>query len=162
MLDIRRAKSSDIEAIWSIFQDVVRDGTTFPYRADTTKNDFVSIWFAKNSTVYVALKDDEVVGSYVIKALWPGAGAHVAHGSYMVSPLNRGEGIGLALGQHSLDEARKSGYLAMQFNLVVSTNRSAVKLWQKLGFKIVGTLPEVFKHPQMGYVDAYVMHRLLN
>jgi L-amino acid N-acyltransferase YncA len=162
MLEIRRAQSSDTDDLYSIFQDVIRDGTTFPYRPDTTKSDFVAIWLAKGSTAYVALKNDEVVGSYVIKQLWPGAGSHVAHGSYMVAPLNRGEGIGSALGEHSLEEARKAGYLAMQFNLVVSSNRSAVKLWQKLGFAVVGTLPGVFKHPQLGLIDAYVMHRFLS
>jgi L-amino acid N-acyltransferase YncA len=162
MLEIRRAQSKDLDGMWSIFQDVIRDGTSFPYRADTSKNEFVAIWLAKGSTAYVAEKGDEIVGSYNLHPLWPGAGSHVAHASYMVSPLTRGEGIGFALGEHSLEEARKAGYLAMQFNLVVSSNRSAVKLWQKLGFKIVGTLPEVFKHSQSGFVDAYVMHRFLN
>src|ERR1700733_3864259 len=161
MLEIRRVQPADTDDLYSIFQDVIRDGTTFPYRADTSKSDFVTIWLAKGSTVYVAVKGNEIVGSYVIKPLWPGAGSHVAHGSYMVAPLNRGEGIGFALGEHSLEEARQAGFLAMQFNLVVSSNRSAVKLWQKLGFLVVGTLPGVFKHPQLGLIDAYVMHRFL-
>jgi hypothetical protein len=51
---------------------------------------------------------------------------------------------------------------SLQFNFVVSTNIGAVSLWKKLGFSIVGTVPKAFKHHQLGYVDAYVMHRFLN
>ena len=88
-------------------------------------------------------------------------GSHVANASFMVSPEHNGKGIGRSLGLHCLQEARKAGYEAMQFNFVVSTNKAAVALWQKLGFSIVGTLPKVFRHHELGYVDAYVMHRFL-
>jgi ribosomal protein S18 acetylase RimI-like enzyme len=80
----------------------------------------------------------------------------------MVSPEAQGVGIGKMLGQHSLDEARRQGYLAMQFNDVVSTNLAAVMLWKKLGFSVVGTLPKAFRHQRLGYVDAYVMYQLLS
>jgi len=53
------------------------------------------------------------------------------------------------------------GFKAMQFNMVVATNTNAVKAWKKMGFVIVGTLPKVFNHQELGYVDAYVMHRFL-
>jgi ribosomal protein S18 acetylase RimI-like enzyme len=71
-------------------------------------------------------------------------------------------GVGKAMGQHCLIEARKAGYVAMQFNFVVVTNTDAISLWKKLGFSIVGTLPKAFKHQQLGYVDVYVMYRFLN
>ena len=61
----------------------------------------------------------------------------------MVSPGHSGKGIGQRLGLHDLQEAKKAGYEAMQFNFVISTNQAAVALWQKLGFSIVGTLPKV-------------------
>ena len=63
--------------------------------------------------------------------------------------------------EHSLGHARSRGYRAMQFNSVVSTNERAVRLWQSLGFQIVGRLPEAFRHPTDGYVDALVMYQLL-
>ena len=62
---------------------------------------------------------------------------------------------------HSLEEARVRGYRAMQFNLVVSSNERAVRLWGSFGFEIVGRLPEAFEHPALGFVDAYVMYRRL-
>jgi ribosomal protein S18 acetylase RimI-like enzyme len=90
-----------------------------------------------------------------------GRGDHVANASYMVSPAAQGVGVGRMLGEHSVAEARRQGFLAMQFNYVVSTNTGALKLWKKLGFCIVGTLPKAFRHQRLGYVDAYVMYQLL-
>jgi ribosomal protein S18 acetylase RimI-like enzyme len=90
-----------------------------------------------------------------------GLGSHVANASFMVDPSAHGRGAGRAMGEHCLNEARKAGYAAMQFNFVVSTNTAGVALWKKLGFQIVGTLPKAFRHRRLGDVDAYVMHRFL-
>jgi ribosomal protein S18 acetylase RimI-like enzyme len=79
----------------------------------------------------------------------------------MVSGSVRGQGIGRAMAEHSLSEARRLGFRAMQFNFVISTNTAAIRLWQELGFEIVGTLPLAFRHPNKGYVDVYVMYRSL-
>jgi ribosomal protein S18 acetylase RimI-like enzyme len=43
----------------------------------------------------------------------------------------------------------------------VETNTAAVRLWQSLGFRIIGTVPEAFHHPTHGYVGLHVMHRPL-
>lgn len=79
----------------------------------------------------------------------------------MVSDQDRGLGVGRAMAEHSLNVARKAGYLGMQFNIVVSTNHSAVKLWQTLGFKIIGTTPKGFHHQKLGFVDTYIMFKEL-
>ena len=79
----------------------------------------------------------------------------------MVAPEARGLGVGRAMGEHCLSEARRLGFRAMQFNFVVSTNEAAISLWQNLGFTIVGTLPGAFRHPEKGHVDVYVMFRSL-
>jgi len=107
------------------------------------------------------LQDRHVVGSYVLRPNRPGLGAHVSNASFIVARSARGLGVGRAMGEHCLSEARRLGFRAMQFNFVVSTNESAVHLWQQLGFKIVGTLPGAFRHSQKGYVDVYVMFRSL-
>src|SRR4029077_10670361 len=106
-------------------------------------------------------KRAQVVGSYTLHPNHPGTGAHVANAAFIVAKAARGQGIGRAMGEHCLNEARRLGFRAMQFNFVVSTNESAVKLWQDLGMKIVGTLPGAFRHPQEGYVDVYVMFQEL-
>ena len=79
----------------------------------------------------------------------------------MVDPAVQGKGAGRAMGEHCLEQARQAGYRAMQFNFVVSTNSAAVNLWKKLGFEIVGTLPNAYRHSRLGYVDAFVMYREL-
>jgi ribosomal protein S18 acetylase RimI-like enzyme len=158
---IRRALASDAEAIWQIFQAVVTGGDTYAYNPDISREQALAAWMAPNVLTYVADHDGQIAGTYILKANQPGLGAHVANAAFMVSPQTRSRGIGRAMGEHCLNEARSLGFRAMQFNLVVSTNRTAVALWQKLGFEIVGRLPGAFNHRQLGYVDAYVMYRSL-
>ena len=113
----------------------------------------------------VMLTADEagmLLGTYYIKPNQPGLGAHVCNCGYIVAAAVRGQGIASRLCEHSQEEARRLGFRAMQFNLVVSTNTGAVRLWQTLGFPIVGTLPGAFNHPRLGYVDAYVMYKQLS
>lgn len=158
---IRKANPQDAEAIWAIFRAVIQTGDTYVYPPDTPKEALSELWLAPTMHTYVAQVDEKISGTYIIKANFPGLGSHVANASYMVDPAAQGRGIGTAMGLHSLDEARQLGFRAMQFNLVVSSNTAAVHLWQKLGFAIVGTIPEAFKHQKLGFVDAYVMYRSL-
>ncbi|MBX3399773.1 MAG: GNAT family N-acetyltransferase [Gemmataceae bacterium] len=106
--------------------------------------------------------DGQILGAYVVKPNQPGLGAHVANAAYTVAPTARRLGIGRALGEHSLREAKRRGYRAMQFNAVVATNEPAVRLWTGLGFQIVGTLPGAFHHRRLGFVDLLVMFRSLD
>jgi L-amino acid N-acyltransferase YncA len=160
-MNIRLAVESDFEAIWPIFRQVISDGATYVFSPDTSYEDAFAYWFAPGVVSCVAEDDGEIVGFYKLIPNTRDLGNHVANASFMVSPGHSGKGIGQRLGLHCLEEARKAGYEAMQFNFVISTNTAAVALWQKLGFSIVGTLPRVFRHRKLGYVDAYVMHRFL-
>lgn len=160
---IRPAQESDLEAVWRIFHTHVEAGETYPFAPGTPKHVCFDYWFGPGVTSFVALMGSErLLGMYKLVPNQAGLGAHVANASYMVSPEAQGVGIGTMLGQHSLDEARRQGYLAMQFNYVISTNIAAVMLWKKLGFSIVGTLPKAYRHRRLGYVDAYVMYQLLS
>jgi L-amino acid N-acyltransferase YncA len=161
MITIRKAEEADFDAIWRIFQQVVRRGDTYTYDPETTREQSHSIWMSSGHTTYVACVEDRVVGTYILKPNQPGRGSHVANAGYMVSADERGKGVGRAMCEHSLEEARGMGFHAMQFNMVVSTNESAVALWKKVGFSIVGTLPRAYRHRELGLVDAYVMHRFL-
>ena len=159
---IREATESDFEGIWPIFQAVVARGDTYVFSPAATRNDAFAYWFGPGVSSYVAEEDGRIIGMYKLIPNQRDRGAHVANASFMVSPERHGQGVGKALGQHCLNEARKAGFKAMQFNFVVSTNTGAVDLWKKLGFRIVGTLPGAFQHASLGYVDAYVMHRFLD
>jgi len=161
VLTIRPAGGADHDRIWEVFHEVVSAGDTYAYATDTTREQALAAWLPPGGWTYVADLDGRVVATYLLKANQPGQGSHVANCGYMVAREAAGRGIGEALCRHSLQEASRLGFLAMQFNLVVSTNERAVRLWQRCGFSVVGRLPKAFRHPTYGLVDALVMHRLL-
>jgi ribosomal protein S18 acetylase RimI-like enzyme len=160
-LTVRDATDSDRDAIWDIFRVVVASGDTYAFDPDIARTDALAYWMQPPNHCHVAEHHGTVVGTYILKANQPGLGSHVANAAFMVAPSARGIGVGQAMGEHCLAEARRQGFRAMQFNFVVSSNDSAVRLWQRLGFAIVGTLPGAFRHATKGYVDAYVMYRSL-
>jgi ribosomal protein S18 acetylase RimI-like enzyme len=162
MIIIRPAERRDEDAIWRIFHAVVEPGDTYAFPPETTRQEALAIWMSPSVHAYVALDGDEVVGTYFLKANQPGRGSHVSNAGFMVAPSGQGRGVGRAMGEHCLAEARRLGFRAMQFNFVVSTNEPAVALWQKLGFEIIGTVPEAFEHPTLGFVNTYVMYRSLD
>ena len=159
---LRPATEADHDAIWSIFHAVVAPGDTYDFDPRTSREDALAYWLHPDARCYVALHEGAIAGTYIVRANHPGQGAHVANAAFMVAPSARGRGLGRAMGEHCLREAHRLGYRAMQFNFVVSTNEPAVRLWKELGFAIVGTLPGAFRHPQRGFVDAYVMFRSLD
>ena len=128
-MNIRPAIDSDRDAIWKIFQATIAPGDAFVYDPNTPREEATPYWFANGTRTYVAEQDGKVVGSYILRANRPGLGNHVANAGFMVDPAERGSGIGRAMGEHALSEARRLGYGAMQFNFVISTNESAVHLW---------------------------------
>jgi predicted N-acetyltransferase YhbS len=159
-LIITKATEQDFNAIWEIFHEVTAPGDSYIYPEDFTKEQTHTIWM-EHTAPYVAKIDNEIVGTYLIRQNRIGRGSHVCNAAYMVKPSHQGNKIGRLMGEHSLIEAKKMGYLAMQFNIVVSTNTRAVNLWKSLGFDIVGTVPKAFNHKEKGLVDAYVMHQFL-
>ena len=161
MLNIRDSTDSDRDAIWEIFREVIVAGDTYPLDQNISREDALAYWFQRDAHVWVAENKGQIVGSYTVHRNQSGGGGHVANAAFIVAESGRGQGIGRAMGEHCLKEARRLGFRAMQFNFVVSTNQSAVKLWQDLGMKIVGTLPSAFRHPTRGNVDVYVMYQTL-
>lgn len=160
-LDIVPATAEDYDQIWEIIRPIIRKGDTYVFDPEMTKERMQDVWMAPKHHVYVAKHKGEIVGTYFIKQNQPGLGAHVANAGYMVHPERRGLSIGRKMAEHSLEEAQRLGYTAMQFNMVISTNMHAIRLWKKLGFQQVGILPKVFNHKELGLVDALVMHRFL-
>lgn len=162
MPNIRRFEPADWPAVWSIIEPVFRAGETYAYARDIGEDEARGEWIDKPRATYVATDDaGAILGSYFIKPNQPGQGAHVCNCGYIVAASARGQGVATALCEHSQDEARALGFRAMQYNLVVATNTSALRLWQRLGFVIAGTLTAAFRHPRHGYVDAHVMYKLL-
>lgn len=160
-MNIRHATPSDYDQVWDIFSQVIHTGDTFVFDPHTPKAELEKLWFAPYMETFVAEEDGIIMGSYFIKPNQIGLGNHVANCGYMVSLAARGKAIGQKLCEHSIKVARETGYKAMQFNIVVSTNVNAVRLWEKCGFRIIGTTPNGFRHARLGYVDSYIMYREL-
>ncbi len=158
---IRKATKEDHEAIWEITRQVITTCESLVFAPDTSRERMLVFWCNRKKHVFVATIDDEVVGTFFISDNQPGLGSHVANAGYMVSPFAEGKGIGFQMGEYSLKEARRLGYKSMQFNIVLKSNERAVHLWQKLGFEIVGEVPEVFNHPTKGLINGYVMWQRL-
>ncbi|EJC78401.1 acetyltransferase [Rhizobium leguminosarum bv. trifolii WSM2012] len=158
---IRPADNDDRNAIWSIIGPTIRAGETYALDRDRSEADALAYWMGPDRETFVAAEDGVILGTYYIKANQAGGGRHVCNCGYMTGAAAAGRGVARQMHEHSLQHARASGFHAMQFNFVVSSNRRAVQLWQSLGFEIVGRLPGVFLHPSEGYVDALVMFRTL-
>ena len=161
-MEIREATETDWPAIWSIVEAVARAGETFTYPRDLDPTFGRTLWMPPPPGVtLVAVKDGRVLGTAKTGPNHMGPGSHVATASFMVAAEARGQGVGRALGEAVIARAKAAGYRAMQFNAVVEANRSAVRLWQALGFEIIGTAPGAFDHPTEGLVGLHVMYRRL-
>lgn len=160
---IREANQADWPAIWPFFRDIVAAGETYAYDPAIGSEQAKAMWLLAPPGHSVVAVDPAgtVLGTAKMNPNQMGPGRHVASASFMVAPAQAGQGVGRALGRYALDWARAAGYRAMQFNAVVQTNTRAVTLWRSLGFQIVGTVPEAFRHPTQGYVGLHVMYRLL-
>jgi len=159
---IRRFAAEDWPAVHAMLQATFRAGDTYAFAPDSSEEQIRRAWIEAPAATYVACTaDGRVQGTYYLKPNQPGLGAHVCNCGYVVAPDAQGAGIATAMCEHSQAEARALGFRAMQFNLVVATNERAVRLWQRLGFAIVGTLPGAFRHARLGYVDALVMYKVL-
>src|SRR6476659_4523811 len=181
-MKIRPATDANRDAIWNIFHEVVAAGDTYACDPNISREDALAYWFAPGTHTYVGEEDAagdgvavpeeatacptiirarQILGTYILRPNQSGGGSHVANAGFMVSASARGHGLGRALAEHCLSEARRLGFRAMQFNYVISTNTAAIRLWQDLGFETVGTLSDAFRHPEKGFVDVYVMYRSL-
>ena len=160
-MQIREVTKEDFDAIWPIFHEIVSLGDTYAYSPKTTKDEAYTLWISTPQKTFVCEENRQILGTYYIKDNQAGPGNHVCNCGYMVASTARGRGLATAMCEHSQKIALELGYKAMQFNFVASSNKSAIKLWRKLGFNIVGTLPKAFNHPIQGYIDALVMYKWL-
>jgi GNAT superfamily N-acetyltransferase len=159
-MTIRKAdKKGDYEQVWNIFKTVISTGDTYVFDPNTPKESLYKHWFADYMDTFVAVDNDEIVGTYFIKPNQIDLGDHIANCGYMVNPKYQGRGTGKLLCEHSINFAKQKGFSGIQFNIVVSTNEPAVKLWQKFGFDIIGKTPKGFRHATLGLVDTYIMFK---
>ncbi|MGB7873343.1 MAG: GNAT family N-acetyltransferase [Anaerolineales bacterium] len=162
MINIRLFEQSDWADTWRIIEPVFRTGETYAFSPDITEEETYKLWIETPAATFVAVDEkNTIIGTYYIKKNQPGLGSHICNCGYIVAEESRGKGVASAMCAHSQREAISRGFRAMQYNLVVSSNEGAVRLWKKLGFEVIGTVPEAFHHHRLGYIDAYVMYKRL-
>jgi L-amino acid N-acyltransferase YncA len=158
-MQVREFEDSDWAQVWPIIHDVVQARATFPYDPDMTAGEARAMWIeSPPGRTVVAADGERVLGTAKMGPNRPGPGAHIATASFMVAADARGRGVGTALTRHALDWARRNGYAGMQFNAVVESNHAAVRLYQRLGFAVLGTVPRAFTHPEQGRVGLHLMY----
>ena len=157
---IRDATVADWPAMWAFMRAIVRAGEAFSWDLDTSEEQARGYWLSEGrGHTFVAVGEDDVpLGATRMEPNRGGGGAHVASAGFMVDPRARGQGIGRALGERVIEQARADGYRAVQFNAVVESNVEAVSLWQSLGFEILSTVPEGFRRPSGEYVGLHIMY----
>ncbi len=160
-MEIRKIIPVDKDEIWEIIHEVISSGDTYTFAPDSSEDEMLAFWYAEDKYSYVAVEDGKIVGTFFMKNNQPGLGSHVANAGYMVPSRAAGKGVGKAMCVFSLAEAKRLGFYAMQFNFVVKTNERAVRLWQKIGFQIVGEIPDAFNHKELGLTNAYIMYKKL-
>lgn len=161
-VSIRPYIASDWPALWPILHATFAKGDTYTFPPDTSEAEILHAWTDIPSATFVARDDTgQVLGTYYIKPNQPGNASHVCNCGYVVAATARGNGVATRMCEHSQSTAIALGFLAMQFNFVVATNTGAIRLWQRLGYDIVGTLPRAFRHPEAGFVDAHIMYKWL-
>ncbi len=162
MINIRPFEEQDWSITWQIIEPVFRAGETYPFSPEITEEEAYKAWVIIPAETFVAMDEsNNILGTYYLKPNQPALGSHVCNSGYIVNVNARGQGVASAMCEHSQSEAVARSFHAMQYNLVVSTNEGAVRLWKKHGFEVIGTLPKAFCHSQLGFVDAYVMYKQL-
>ncbi len=163
MINIRPFAEADWAGTWHIIEPVFRRGETYAFSPEISEEEAYKVWVEIPSATFVAVdEENQILGTYYIKPNQPSLGAHVCNCGYIVAETARNKGIASRMCKHSQDEALSRNFRAMQYNLVVSANTDAVRLWKKLGFEVIGTLPKAFRHPRLGFIDALVMYKQLS
>lgn len=163
-LIILPATRQDLRGLWDIFRRVVKNGDSHGYARDTSIQEMQDIWLGNNVVAWKAVYADapeKIVGTYIIRPAYFPRASTVANASYMVHSDYRQQGIGKAMGEHSLIEAKALGYTSMLFKAVVSTNTTALKLWANLGFTTIATVPKSYQHSSGELVDLLILYREL-
>jgi ribosomal protein S18 acetylase RimI-like enzyme len=155
----RFATKKDEEALWGILEPMVRKGGTYVFSLDKSKESLMGYWMGADKTTFVVERDGELVGTFYLKANQEGLGDHICNAGFVVAPEAEGQGLGRWMGELAQVEAKSSGFMAMQFNFVIKSNQRAVQLWKSLGFKVIGEIPEAYRHPDLGLVPALIFYK---
>ena len=157
-------KDSEKKELYELFIEILIEGDSYPQLIPYTFEEFQNYFFSRDSKVLICKKTDtnEIIGGFYIKPNFPGKSSHIANCGYIVKEKYRGQNIGFHLGKCSIDIAKELGYTSIIFNLVFKENIRAISLWEKLGFQIIGVIPDAIKKNNGDLQDAVIMFLSLN
>ena len=155
-IELRPIQDADWPQVHEIVVEVAAAGETYAMDVPASVEETRAFWTGQH--VVVAEDDGLILGSAKMGPNRPAQGAHVGTASFMVGSAARGRGVGRALAEHMVAWHREHGFRGIQFNAVVATNTSAVRLWESLGFETIGLVPGAFRLPSGEYVDLHVMY----
>ncbi|MEO1537698.1 MAG: GNAT family N-acetyltransferase [Pseudomonadota bacterium] len=158
-MKIRVARAADADAIWSMLEPVFRAGDTYAIAPDISQRDALAYWTAHHA--YIAELDGALVGTFYIRPNQQGGGAHVCNCGYITARGSEGKGVARAMLAFSLEEAKRLGFEAMQYNFVLAHNTRAIDTWLRAGFAEIGRIPRAFVLPDGAYTDALILHKIL-
>ena len=157
----RIAIHEDVEALWGILEPMVRQGGTYVFSLDKTKESMMDYWMGADKATFVVEKEGVVVGTFYLKANQDDFGDHICNAGFVVARDAEGQGLGRWMGEYAQAAAKSRGFGAMQFNFVIQSNLKAVHLWKSLGFSVIGEIPEAYRHPNLGLVPALIFYKKL-
>lgn len=161
-LRVEQQTEKDWPEVWAVLEPAFRAGESYPLPLDVSEADAKTYWIKMDGFNAVARDDaGDVVGVYYLRPDQGGPGDHICNAGYVIAEGARRKGYAVELCQESQDRARAMGFRGMKFNLVVAVNEGAIKAWKKAGMEIIGTVPNAFRHPMHGYVDAHIMFQKL-
>ena len=154
MLKIEEFKKEYVKDAISIWNDIVEDGIAFPQKEALDEKSGTEFFNSQSFTgIAIDTDSNEVVGLYILHPNNVGRCGHISNASYAVKKSKRGMHIGEFLVKDCLAKAKEIGFKILQFNSVVATNTSALKLYAKLGFTQLGIIPNGFLMKDGTYED---------
>lgn len=153
-IKIRQYTEKDVKETIAIWNEVVKEGIAFPQKETLTESTG-DLFFKEQTFTGIAYDEEkkEIVGMYILHPNNIGRCGHICNASYAVRKDMRGLHIGEMLVKHCMKMGKESGFRILQFNAVVKSNAGALKLYEKLGFVRLGTIPKGFEMNDGHYED---------
>lgn len=157
---IRKYMPLDINEMIEIWNGVVEEGVAFP-QEEYLDLESGAAFFSSQSYTGVAEIDGKIVGLYILHPNNVGRCGHICNASYAVLSGMRGQHIGEQLVLDCLKKGKELGFRLLQFNAVAENNIHARHLYERLGFKPLGTIPGGFRMKDGHYENICPYYREL-
>ncbi|MHA1804921.1 MAG: GNAT family N-acetyltransferase [Promethearchaeota archaeon] len=162
---IRHIKKSDVDGIWNNFNEVVEEGIYLPIFIPVLTDHEKRSWYdhvkKEHETCVVAeypglKKPHDIIGQCEISNSEWDAASHVGILGIIVRKEFRNKGVGRALIDFAIREAKRINNKKKIILSCFSSNKRALHLYKKMGFKKVGVRKKQF-YLNTSYHDEVLM-----